>query len=305
MNRQNRRGFLLGAGAFAVAGAVAVTADLELHHSDRRGPGPGTPQRARPASRTGVKPAHEISGYLDSRFTRTRVGWTISVPRTTRTQRPLAIVYCLHGYHNDHRMAFDQIPLPQVAAAIGLPVVIAAVDGGQDSFWHRRANGTDALAMLLKEFTPLVRDRVGPLPQAIMGWSMGGYGALLAAERTAEHTAGRTVQRFHAVAPASPALWLTPGATAPGAFDSPADFYANDVFTGVNSLRTMKVAVFCGTSDPFYDSTRHLVGLMNYPHEARFAPGGHDDVYWRNIAPAQLHAIGTARGISKQKHQDH
>ena len=138
--------------------------------------------------------------------------------------------------------------------------------------------------MLLDEFIPLVRDRVGPLPQAILGWSMGGYGALLAAERA--------THRFHAVAPASPALWLAPGDTAPGAFDSPADFYANNVYTGVNRLRALKVAVFCGTSDPFYTSTRHLVDLMHYPHEARFASGGHDDIYWRSVAPAQLQAIG-------------
>jgi S-formylglutathione hydrolase FrmB len=151
--------------------------------------------------------------------------------------------------------------------------VVAAVDGGQDSYWHRRADGTDALAMLIKEFMPLVRDKAGPLPQAIMGWSMGGYGALLAAE------------------------WLAPGATAPGAFDSPADFYANDVYTGVSDLRVMKVAVFCGTADPFYTATRHLVGLMDNPHEARFGPGGHDDAYWRRVVPAQLRAIGTARGI--------
>ncbi|MEP7025935.1 MAG: alpha/beta hydrolase-fold protein, partial [Actinomycetota bacterium] len=135
--------------------------------------------------------------------------WTISVP--AKSQRPLAIVYCLHGKGSDHRMAFEQVPLPHIAARLELPLVVAAVDGGPDSYWHRRADGSDAMAMLLKEFVPLVRDRVGPLPQALLGWSMGGYGALLAAERAPG--------RFKAVTPASPALWLTPGATAPGAFD--------------------------------------------------------------------------------------
>jgi enterochelin esterase-like enzyme len=165
------------------------------------------------------------------------------------------------------------------------------VDGGRDSYWHRRSDGTDALAMLLEEFIPLVRDRVGPLPHALMGWSMGGYGALLAAERVP--------RQFRAVAPASPALWLSPGATALGAFDSPADFYANDVFAGVGKLRAMKVAVFCGTGDPFYAATRQLSGLMDFPHEARFGPGGHDDAYWRSVAPAQLRAIGAASGIAR------
>jgi len=232
--------------------------------------------------------AQEVSGYLDSRFTKASMGWTISTPGS---RPPRATVYCLHGFDNDHRMAFDQLHIPEVAAALGLPVVVAAVDGGRDSYWHRRADGTDALAMLMEEFIPLVRGRVGPLPQALMGWSMGGYGALLAAERASG--------QFRAVAPASPALWLTPGATAPGAFDSPADFYANDVFTGVGDLRVMRVAVFCGTADPFYAATRHLVDLMDFPHEARFGPGGHDDAYWSSVAPAQLRAIGSARGIGR------
>ena len=260
----NRRGFVRGVGACALIGGVTAAVDV--------------------AVRSGAAGAAEVSGYLDSRFTKARMGWTISKPRGG--PRPRAIVYCLHGFHSDHRMAFDQIHVPEVAATVGLPVVVAAVDGGQDSYWHRRSDGTDALAMLLEEFIPLVRDRVGPLPQALMGWSMGGYGALLAAERA--------TRQFRAVAPASPALWLTPGQTAPGAFDSPADFYANDVFAQLGDLRMMKVAVFCGTEDPFYAATRRLVDLMDYPHEARFGAGGHDDAYWRSVAPAQLRAIGAA-----------
>jgi enterochelin esterase-like enzyme len=134
--------------------------------------------------------------------------------------------------------------------------------------------------MLLDEFVPLVRTMVGDVPQALMGWSMGGYGALLAAERASED--------FVAVAPASPALWLTPGATAPGAFDSPIDFYANDVFTGIAGLRGQTIAVACGTGDPFYSATRALVAKIAYPHSTFFGPGFHDDGYWRSVAPDQL-----------------
>jgi enterochelin esterase-like enzyme len=117
-----------------------------------------------------------------------------------------------------------------------------------------------------------------------MGWSMGGFGALLAAERAPS--------RFVAVAPSSPAVWLTPGATAPGAFDGPADFYANDVFTGITSLRRMTIAMACGTGDPFYPATRQLVGELDFPHKAFFGPGFHDVAYWRSVAPDQLRALG-------------
>jgi S-formylglutathione hydrolase FrmB len=137
--------------------------------------------------------------------------------------------------------------------------------------------------MLLKEFVPMVRSMVGDLPQAVMGWSMGGFGALLAAERARS--------QFVAVAPASPAIWLNPGDTAPGAFDSPADFYANNVFNDLSALNGMAVAVACGTSDPFYATTQNLVAHMSYPHTDLFGPGFHDATYWASVAPQQLRAI--------------
>jgi enterochelin esterase-like enzyme len=230
--------------------------------------------------------APQRRGTLVSRYMKTSLGWTVSVP--PKGQAPVGIIYCLHGKGGTNRMAFDDVHVPDVAAYVGLPVAVAAVDGGSDSYWHRRADGTDAMAMLMEEFVPLVTSMVGDHPQALMGWSMGGYGALLAAERYRP--------AFVAVAPASPAIWLTPGATAPGAFDSPADFYANNVLTDLDPLRGMAVAVACGTGDPFYDSTRHLVSLMDFPHRAFYGPGFHDPAYWRSVAPAQLRAVRGAFG---------
>lgn len=228
--------------------------------------------------------AREVSGSLQSRYMGRSVGWTVALPRR---DGPLdGIVVALHGYHEDHRFALDQIHLPDAASSIGLRIAVAAVDGGADSYWHKRADGTDALSMLLDEFVPKVRSLVGHLPLALMGWSMGGYGALLAAERGAKS--------FAAVAPASPALWLSPDATAPGAFDDPADFRHNDVYAGIRSLEGLSVAVACGTGDPFYTATRHLVAQMDFPHDAIFGPGYHDARYWRSVAPAQLQAIRPA-----------
>jgi hypothetical protein len=275
---------LISGGALAVAaGAGLGVLDLADHSLIERGLHRAglisSPDGSVPAARTA-----EHQGTLRSRFMPSPVGWTVSRPVGTEPLR--GIIFCLHGYHNDHRMAFDQIHVPDVAAFVGLPVAVAAVDGGADSYWHKRADGSDALAMLMEEFVPRVRSMVGDLPHALMGWSMGGYGALLAAERARGG--------FVAVAPASPALWLTPGATAAGAFDSPADFYANDVFTGIDRLRGMTVAVACGTGDPFYPSTRDLVARMDYPHSAVFGPGFHDDFYWRSVAPAQLRTLGRA-----------
>ncbi|MDA8282915.1 MAG: alpha/beta hydrolase-fold protein [Actinomycetota bacterium] len=248
---RTRRAFLLGAGAAVLAAGC------------------------------GGSGGEEVSGSFASRYMPGRVGWTISLP----AGKPAGVLVCLNGYGGNHRWAFD-LGVPAAAASVGLHVAVAGVDGGHDSYWHRRANGTDAQAMLLREFLPLVRRRVGGVPCGLMGWSMGGYGALLAAEVARAD--------FVALAVASPALWLAPADTAPGAFDSPADFYANDVWPHLGRLEGMAVSVACGTSDPFYPVTRVLVADMHFPHHVWFAPGGHDAAFWRAAAPVQLRAIAGA-----------
>jgi S-formylglutathione hydrolase FrmB len=115
---------------------------------------------------------------------------------------------------------------------------------------------------------------------------MGGYGALLAAE----HVPGR----FHAVAAASPALWRSAGATAPGAFDGSADYHRNDVFAGVRRLDGTMVRLDCGTGDPFYNSARYFGTLLSQPHVTSYKHGFHDDGYWRSVAPSQVRTTAAA-----------
>ena len=211
------------------------------------------------------------------------VRWSLSIP----DRPPTGVIYCLHGKGDDHRFAFDTIRLHDVAAAQGVPVAIAAVDGGDDSYWHPRANGTDAQAMLLDEFLPLVEQRLGVMRRALLGWSMGGYGALLAAETRPE--------AFRAVAAASPALWFSPGASAPGAFDNAQDFHRHDVMAGEDHLAGLvAVRVDCGQQDPFYQATRTFVSRLNRPAETSFGRGFHDAAYWRSVAPAQIATIANA-----------
>jgi hypothetical protein len=97
------------------------------------------------------------------------------------------------------------------------------------------------------------------------------------------------------VAASSPALWTEPGETAPGAFDSAADFYANDVFTGVTALRSLKVCLDCGDEDPFYQATSRLSALMTWPHVAIFRQwASHTSGFWRSAAPAQMRFLAAA-----------
>jgi S-formylglutathione hydrolase FrmB len=208
-----------------------------------------------------------------------KVSWALSVPPGP----VLGVVYALHGRGANHRFAFDEVQLDRVAASLDLPLVIASVDGGDHSYWHRRADGTDASLLLTDEFIPHVEELVGRQQRALLGWSMGGYGALLAAER---HPAD-----FRVIAAASAALWRSYSQTAPGAFDSSADYDRNDVFSGVRRLDKVPIRVDCGTSDPFYSADRHFTSLLTGPHSSSFGSGGHNPSYWRSVAPAQLRTI--------------
>lgn len=159
---------LLGLGA---AGAASLAACAGGTTS-----GPGAPVSMR-------------TGSFTSRFRpQTATGWSVAVPETARSTpdgatpgRPPVAVF-LHGTGADHRMVFEELRaadvLSQHVARGGTPFAIASVDGGE-SWWHRRATGTDTQAMVVEEFIPLLAGQgldTGRL--AVFGPSMGGFGAL-------------------------------------------------------------------------------------------------------------------------------
>jgi len=200
---------------------------------------------------------------------------------------PTGVIVCLHGRGGDRRFAFDSIHLHDVVANAGASLAVVAVDGGASSYWHPRADGTDALSMVLDELLPEI-DAVLPanLPRVILGWSMGGYGALLMGERAPD--------KFRAVIAASPALWLQAGESASGAFDNAEDFAKYDVFADVKNLAGLAVRIDCGDGDGFAHAARVLASELPHPNLGGFGLGYHDDSYWRSIAPAQIATVVAA-----------
>ena len=168
----------------------------------------------------------------------------------------------LHGRGADHRSALGgylglERFLAQAVAAGAAPFAIASIDGG-DTYWHHRASGEDAGAMVTDEFLPLLgREGLDTRRFALLGWSMGGYGALLLAGRLG-------TGRVAAVVAESPALWREPGETAAGAYDDAADFRAHTPCSGTQrALAGIPLRVDCGTGDPFYPATRSYVAGLS------------------------------------------
>ena len=224
--------------------------------------------------------------YLDGSFVSAARGgvptnWAIArPPGQTAALRP---IIALHGKGSDAATVMAggvEQGLAQ-AVAMGLPpVAVVAVDGG-GGYWHKRASGEDSGAMVLNELIPMLAEqnldtsRVG-----FLGWSMGGYGALLLGSRLG---AARTA----AICAVSPALWTSSGAAAPGAFDGADDYAANSVW-GLPALNSIPIRIDCGNSDPFYSATQQFIAQLANPPAGGFSPGGHDAAFWSSQLPAEV-----------------
>jgi pimeloyl-ACP methyl ester carboxylesterase len=250
----SRRAILLGAGGVALAGcgsSLRVSDDLALSS--------GT--------------------FISARMNGRRIGWSVAAPKAHRGSS-LPVVISLHGRGGDHRSTFDQLGLAEVlsrAIKTGTPpFALASVDGGDHGYWHRRADGTDAGAMVREEFVPLLGDRgldAGRI--SLYGWSMGGYGALLLAGKG---------MKVRAVAASSPALFTSAGGTPAGAYDSAEDYLRNDVYAFPEWLRAVPVHLDCGRQDPFYLATRDYARRLPDRPRTSFPDGKHEASYWHRAA---------------------
>jgi pimeloyl-ACP methyl ester carboxylesterase len=240
--------------------------------------GPPTPLQPAPAS---AAPTMVTGSFVSAARGGISTNWAIARP--PGQTKPLRPMIALHGKGGDAASVMAggvEQGLAQMADAGLPPFAVVSVDGG-GAYWHKRASGDDAGSMVLTELIPLIGDqgldtsRVG-----FLGWSMGGYGALLLGARLGP---GRTA----AICAVSPALWMSYGATAPGAFDSTDEWAANTVF-GLPALASIPIRVDCGNSDPFYDATKKFVAQLPSPPAGGFSPGGHDGGFWSAQLPAEL-----------------
>lgn len=228
------------------------------------------------------KPAGVVleDGTFTSRFWPGRdVRWRLARPdRTDVGSERQPLVVALHGHGGDADWPFNGLHIERHIVSTGLAV--ASVDGG-DFYWHARRSGIDTGRMVIEELLPLMAkrglatDRIG-----LIGWSMGGYGALLMATKLGP-------ARVAGVVAASAALWQSPGDSAPGAFDDSEDFIRNDVFAARGKLRGIPVRLDCGRDDPFIAANRAFAREL--PDAAvTFDEGAHTEDYWTAHAGAQM-----------------
>jgi S-formylglutathione hydrolase FrmB len=243
-------------------------------------PAPLEPAPA-PAPAIAAAPTMTTGSFVSAARGGVTTNWAIARP--PGQTKPLRPVIALHGKGSDASTVMAGGVEQGLAQAVnaGLPpFAVVAVDGG-GSYWHKRASGEDSGAMVLSELIPLLDTQgLDTSRVAFLGWSMGGYGALLLGGRLGP-------ARTAAICAVSPALWPSSGAVAPGAFDGPDDWLANSVF-GMPALASIPIRVDCGDSDPFYGATKQFVAQLPNPPAGGFSPGGHNASFWSAQLPAEL-----------------
>nr|WP_024448737.1 alpha/beta hydrolase [Mycolicibacterium iranicum] len=226
-------------------------------------------------------PTYETGSFASAARGGATVNWAIARPPGQTS--PLRPVILLHGKDSSAAtvmsMGVERFLADAVAAGLP-PFAIAAVDGG-NGYWHRRASGDDSGAMVLDEFIPLLAGHALDTSRvAFLGWSMGGYGAMLLGSRLG---AARTA----AICAVSPALWTSPGAAAPGAFDGAEDYEANSVW-GLRTLDGIPLRIDCGFDDPFVSATEQFIAQLPIPPAGGFSPGGHNAAFWSSQLTPEL-----------------
>jgi pimeloyl-ACP methyl ester carboxylesterase len=176
------------------------------------------------------------------------------------------------------------VPLP--------PMAMVTVDGG-GGYWNPHP-GDNPMAMAIDELIPRCQGLgLGRPPHRIgtMGISMGGYGALLLAEKYPHLIA--------AAAAISPAIWTSYAqarAANPGAYASAADFAACDAVTHAAALTGRPVRVAAGYDDPFYPGVQALARALPAGAVVDLAPGCHTGPFFIEQEPPSLEFL--ARHLS-------
>src|SRR5262249_28574674 len=149
----------------------------------------------------------------------------------------------------------------------------------------------DPLGMLLTEFPVILSQHGLPVDRlALLGWSMGGYGALVAATEQPD--------RFPIVVAHAPPFWESyddAQSVNRGAFSSADEWQTlGHRSSRAAKLRGVNIRIDCGESDPFEPAISDLRGELPDPNVVHIAKGCHDATFWRSVAPLQLNLIGQA-----------
>lgn len=203
------------------------------------------------------------------------VGLWTAVPEGNGAGEGLPVCLVLHGSSattdDFSRFGFGRFLTAAVRDGVP-PFVLAGADGGQRR-WEGDGpgSGNDPQRMLAAEIPAWCADRGFDATRlAAYGWSMGGYGALRAAE-------------------------LRPGTLLAVAALSPTVSPDDAVFADAELLEPERTGLWCGRSDGFFEEVQALAERVD-PAIAAWGLGAHSRAYWNRITPDTFRFVGEALG---------
>jgi S-formylglutathione hydrolase FrmB len=221
-----------------------------------------------------------VEGRFAARGTAATVGYAIALPAGVDPRSIEGVVYLLPGRGGSAR-AVDEFSgfAADVMAAGTRPFAIIGIDSGE-SYYHPRTSGEDRLAIVEHDLPALARQHFPRLAyESIVGQSMGGYGALLAAERTPG--------RYRAVGVAGPAIFQSYAeenhAIGDG-FDNARQFARYDVIAHASRLANLPLIMRAGYDDPFLTNIKAFAKHVRHADVRYVEHGCHDDGFWRASA---------------------
>lgn len=290
----SRRSLLAGT-ALAIAGTSVAWAERGEAGTLENNPPP------QPGGRCSLPveiPTGELAIRNDGSFASARRGgrtvrWTLLVPPGV-PREGLRLALVLPGRGSSSSAVVDVLRgdafLPDAVRQGTAPFALLGVDT-QASYWHPRKGGDDPIGMLTGELLPdMAQQGFDTSRIGVLGWSMGGFGALLLARESAAGRLRRT--RVVAAAAGAPALFAKAELSSRGAFDSRRDFDRWGRLAERPGTGSIPLMVDCGVEDRFLAQVRRYRSHVTPTPAGGIGPGCHSGSWFRSLAPAQLRFLG-------------
>ncbi len=263
---------------------------------------------------TPVQPAsrYTTGQSFKSTLLGTSIPYNILIPEHYATEDAIyPVVYCFHGYNNDHNSWNGdsmriQTEIESLERSGKIPPMIYVFPMGYNSYFVNRWNGSyPYMDMFVNEFVPWIdrmyRTIADKEHRAVVGYSMGAFGALATAM---QHPETFSTCAALSISMRTDEQYMT---ESQGAFDNQwgrifggegntgasriTEYYKSlcplhqfttdniDKYSGVNYFIT------CGDNEKtllYGNDDLHVMMLQNgYDHEYRVGDGGHSESYWR------------------------
>jgi len=257
---------------------------------------------------------------LKSHILNREISYAVLLPKeydSLHTNYP--VVYLLHGFGDDETAWYKYGLIAYYADANASIPMIYVMPQGFNSYWVNKYNGNfPYMDMFVKELVPaidsLFRTIKDPQQRAVMGFSMGGYGALiLPAKNPGVFKTGvilsmsfRTDQQYMSESQDGwNSQWgsIFGGAGSSGTARLTDYFKANSPFyffknPGDESLNGQNYFFDCGDDEESLsetnDALHDLLRGLDIKHEYRVRNGAHSWDYWHNSLPEALKFISSA-----------